>query len=188
MTLDSESSAGLACRSHTSVLAVLLVRVADPVDPWIVPDAVVGRIDHDDLVVLVGSVLGNPIAVKHSQTTQCTSDPLFGSRTKVACRLKMINTDRCRLAGHNTFGNWSLTSTPSNTHSIDDITFLSLEAQFACLVRSRRLIDSMNDRKLPILPSSDPKNEVHKIRLFLPPKFLQILVSSHGVVIIISIN
>ncbi len=41
--------------------------VADPVDAGIAADGLVEGVNKDDLVVLVGGVLGNPVRVQHTE-------------------------------------------------------------------------------------------------------------------------
>jgi hypothetical protein len=61
VSLDSETSVLLAGGCESSSLTVLMNRVTDPVDTRIVTDLGVGRIDKDDLIVLHGSILVNPV-------------------------------------------------------------------------------------------------------------------------------
>jgi hypothetical protein len=56
-TLSTETTELLASRGETTQLTVLVHRVAEPVDPWVVADSIVCNINKDDLKVLVGGIL-----------------------------------------------------------------------------------------------------------------------------------
>jgi hypothetical protein len=47
----------LASRGEATELTVLVHRLAEPVDPWVIADSAVSNIHKDDLKVLVGGVL-----------------------------------------------------------------------------------------------------------------------------------
>jgi len=55
--LAAESTVGAASRGDPTKLTVLVGRGADPVDARIATDGLVGRVDHDDLEVLVRGIL-----------------------------------------------------------------------------------------------------------------------------------
>jgi hypothetical protein len=67
----------LASSSETTGFTVLVDWVDDPVDARIAADSLVLRVDEDDLEVLVGGVLVDPVRVKNSQIGATTSDTLF---------------------------------------------------------------------------------------------------------------
>lgn len=134
VALNSETSAGLTGRSNSSEFSVLLVASSDPVNSGVVADGVVGGISKDDLEVFVGSVLGNPVGVEDSQTSQSSADSLLGLGPEVSGGLELVDTDGSRLAGDNTLGHGSLSSTSSDADSVDDVSLLGLVAEFAGLV------------------------------------------------------
>lgn len=82
----------LSSTSQTSRLTSLVDRIADPVDSGISPDRLVGRIDQDDFVVLVNTILVDPVRVQDTQSTTTTSDTLFGSRTKGTLEFEVVDT------------------------------------------------------------------------------------------------
>ena len=53
--------------------------VGDPVDAGVATDGVVVGINQDDLVVLVGGVLGNPVGVQDTEGRNETTDTLLQS-------------------------------------------------------------------------------------------------------------
>ena len=70
----------LAGGGEATALTVLVRGIADPVDPGIVTDLGMGWIDHDDLIVLHGSILVDPVAIENAKITKFPSDLLFGHR------------------------------------------------------------------------------------------------------------
>jgi hypothetical protein len=57
VTLAAQTTVLLASRGETTELTVLVHRLAEPVDPWVIADSTVSNIHKDDLKVLVGGVL-----------------------------------------------------------------------------------------------------------------------------------
>lgn len=180
MSLNSQTSAGFTCWGDSSVFSVFLVGSSNPVDSGIISDAVMSWVDHDDLEVFVGSVLSNPIAVQYSETSQSSANSFLGLWPEVSGGLELINTNRGWLSSDDSLGDRSLSSTSSDSNSVDDVALFGLEAEFASFVGSGWLVDSVDDWQLPVLPGPDTENEVHQVRLFLPPELFEIFVGAHG--------
>lgn len=179
MTLNSESSVGLSSRGQSSKLSMLVLGSGDPVDSWIVSDGVMGWVDKNDLIVFVGSVLGNPVTVQDSESLEGSAGSLLSLGSEVSGGLQLIDTNRGWLSSDDTLGDWSLPATSSNSDSVDDIAVFGLESQSSGFVGSGRLVGPVDDWQLSVLPSPDSENEVHSVGLFLPPEFFEILVGSH---------
>jgi len=77
MTL-AETTRFLASGGETTGFAVLVNRVDDPVDPRISADGLVLRVDENDLKVLVGRVLVDPVRVQDAQIGAAATDTLLG--------------------------------------------------------------------------------------------------------------
>jgi hypothetical protein len=187
VTLDSEAATGLTGGGDALQLSVLLVGGGNPVDSGVIADAVVGRVAHDHLEVLVGSILSNPVAVEHSQASQSAAAPFFGLGAKVAGGLQLVDTHGSGLSGDNTLGNRSFAASSSDSDSVDDIALFGLEAEFSGLIGARRVVDAGDDWQLTVLPGSDPEDKVHQVALLLSPEFFQILIGSHTTIIITNI-
>lgn len=93
-----EATGLLAGSGKTTSLAVLVYGVDDPVDARILADGLVLGIDEDDLVVLVGGVLVDPVRVQDSQVGTTTSDTLLGSGCEGSLVLQLVDTLVGRLA------------------------------------------------------------------------------------------
>ena len=68
----------LAGCSETTGFAMLVDWVDDPVNAGIAADGLMLRVDEDDLKVLVGGVLVDPVRVEDTQVGAATSDTLLG--------------------------------------------------------------------------------------------------------------
>jgi hypothetical protein len=75
----AETTVLFANAGKTPSLAMLVDRVDDPVDPGVPADSLVAGIHQDDLVVLVDTVLVNPVRVQYSQVSASPSNPLLSS-------------------------------------------------------------------------------------------------------------
>lgn len=57
VSLSTETSVFLPSRGESSKFSVLVNRFADPRDPWVIADRIVGRINQDNLIVFVSRIL-----------------------------------------------------------------------------------------------------------------------------------
>jgi hypothetical protein len=69
----------------------------------------------------------------------------------------------------NTLGDWLLSSSSSDSNSIENISLLSLVAEFSGFFWSGRSLNLVDNWELSVLPSSESENESHDIRLLLSP-------------------
>jgi hypothetical protein len=82
----------LAGRGKATEFAVLVDGVDDPVDASILADGLVLGVDEDDLEVLVGRVLVDPVGVKDAQVGAAAADTLLGDGAEGALELELVNT------------------------------------------------------------------------------------------------
>lgn len=122
VTLSSETSVLLPSRSESTKLPVLVDRLTDPVDPGVIADSIVGSIHQDYLKVLVSWILIDPVLVENLKATKLTTGTFLSNWTLAALEFKLSDTLVCRFTIYNTLGNWSLSSSTSYTHTINDIT------------------------------------------------------------------
>jgi hypothetical protein len=78
MTL-AQTTRLLASCSETTGFTVLVNWVDDPVDAGIATDGLVLRVDKDDLEILVGGVLVDPVRIENTQVGAATSNTLLSS-------------------------------------------------------------------------------------------------------------
>lgn len=99
-----ETAGSLAGGGKAASLAVLVDGVDDPVDAGIDADGLVLRVDHDDLVVLVGGVLVDPVRVEDAQVSATAADTLLGGGLERALVLQLVHTHVGGLACRQNFG------------------------------------------------------------------------------------
>lgn len=64
----------------------------DPVDAGVAADSLVLGVNEDDLVVLVGRVLVDPVGVQDAEVSSVTADTLLSSGLQGALVLQLVNT------------------------------------------------------------------------------------------------
>lgn len=174
-----DTSGLLTSGGQTSSLTVLVDWVADPVVTSVSSDGLVGWVQQDDLEVLVGGVLVNPVRVQDSQVGSTAANSLLGGGSQSSLVLQLVDTLVGWLTVSRTLWHRSLSVTTSNSDTVDDKTLLSLVAHSSSLVWSRRSRSSVNDSLLSVLPDSDSLQESQDIRLFLSLQLFQVLVGTH---------
>ena len=66
--------------------------IADPVDASIAADSLVLGVDEDNLEVLVGGVLVDPVGVQDTQVGAAAADTLLSGGTEGALVLELVDT------------------------------------------------------------------------------------------------
>ena len=128
----------LAGRGETTSLAVLVDGLGDPVDAGIAADSLVLGVDENNLVVLVGGVLVDPVGVQDTQVGAAAADTLLSGGTESALVLELVDTHVGRLTVGGTLRHRPLTATTADTSTVDNIALLGLVAQTTSLVGARR--------------------------------------------------
>jgi hypothetical protein len=90
----------------------------------------------DDFVELVCSVLSNPVRVEDSKISASLSDSVLSDGSVRSPGLELVDTLVNGLSVNNTLANGSLSSTSSDSDSVDDIALLSLVSELPGLVGS----------------------------------------------------
>lgn len=127
-----EATRLLTSSGEATGLAVLVDWVDDPVDACVAADGLVLWVDEDDLEVLVGRVLVDPVRVEDAEIGAAASDTLLGGGAKGALVLQLIDTLVGGLAVGRTLWRRSLAATTADTDAVDDITLLSLVTLLSC--------------------------------------------------------
>jgi hypothetical protein len=141
----------LANGGKTTSLTVLVNGVDDPVDAGITTDGLVVGINEDDLEVLVGSILVNPVRVQDTQVSALATDTLLSGGLERALVLKVVDTLVDGLTVGSTLGGGSLTVTTTNADTVDDITLLGLVTETTSLIGARGTGSTVNDIQLSIM-------------------------------------
>jgi hypothetical protein len=87
-----ETAGLLAGGGEATGLAVLVDGVDDPVDAGIDADGLVLGVDQDDLEVLVGRVLVDPVGVEDTQVGAAATDTLLSGGLEGALVLQLVDT------------------------------------------------------------------------------------------------
>lgn len=87
-----EATGLLASGGETTSLTVLVDGVDDPVDAGIAADSLVLGVNEDDLVVLVGAVLVDPVGVEDAEVSAAAADTLLGGGLEGALVLELVDT------------------------------------------------------------------------------------------------
>ena len=83
------------------------------------------------------------------------------------------------LTADNSLVDWSLSSSSSDSNSVDNVSLLGLESEGSGLLSSGWSVDLVADGELSVLPGSDSEDESHNIRLLLSPELLEVFVGTH---------
>jgi hypothetical protein len=116
----------LASGGEASHFPVLLHALGDPLNLGVVADGVVVGVDEDDLEVLVGGVLTNPVRVHDSERAAVSTDTLFGDGLESSSELD-VDTHVGGLAHGGSLGHWLLSSTSAD---LDSFTWLNIRRRF----------------------------------------------------------
>lgn len=82
----------LAGAGKTTEFAVLVDWVGDPVDAGVAANSFVLWVDEDDLEVLVGRVLVDPVRVQDAQVGAAATDTLLSDGAKTTLKLELVDT------------------------------------------------------------------------------------------------
>lgn len=121
VSLHSEASVLAASRSESTSFSVLVDRVDDPVDAWVVSDHNVLRINHDDFEVFVGGILVDPVRVEDAEVSASSAGTFLGNTSKVANKLQLVDTLVLGFTVNNTLVVGSLAATSANGDTVDNI-------------------------------------------------------------------
>lgn len=145
-------TAGLLARCGKAArLAVLVNRVDNPVDAGITADGGVLGVDENNLKVLVGGVLVDPVRVQDAQIGAAAADTLLGGGLERALVLELVHTLVGGLAESGTLADRLLAATAADAHAVDNIALLGLVAETAGLVWARRARSTVDDVQLTVL-------------------------------------
>ena len=132
----SETSVFLTRGGQTSKLSSVVLLGDDPVDSWVFLDGGVVWIDKDDLVEFVGGILSYPVRVEDSQVGASSSDLLLSNVSVGSGLLQLSDTLMDWLTENGTLVDSSLSSSSSDSDSVDNVTLLSLVSASSSLIKS----------------------------------------------------
>mmetsp|Transcript_3127 Transcript_3127/g.3605 ORF Transcript_3127/g.3605 Transcript_3127/m.3605 type:complete len:223 (+) Transcript_3127:204-872(+) len=179
VTSLAKSTALASSGSETSALSVLVYRVTDPVDAGIIADLGVGRIYKDDLVVLHGGVLVDPVRVQYTKVGELASYLLLSNGLKITLKLKVVDTLVLGLTEYHTTVILTLTSSTTYTYADNNVSLLSLVTKTVSLVGTGGAVAANHLWSLTVLPGTNAEKETEGVTLLVTPKLFHVLVGSH---------
>lgn len=123
--------------TRTTIGTNLVNGLANPVDAGITADSLVLGVNEDDLEVLVGGVLVDPVGVEDAQVGAATTDTLLSGGSQSTLVLELVDTLVGGLAVGGALGSRALPATTADTDTVDDVTLLGLVTETAGLVGAR---------------------------------------------------
>ena len=134
--LLAKASVLLAGRGQATQLTAVVLLGDDPVDARVFFDGGVSGVDNDDLEELVGSVLTAPVGVQDSHVGALSADLLLGNRSVGSSLLELSDTKVNWLTIDGTLVDCSLSTSSSDSNSVDDVSLLLFESESSGLIKS----------------------------------------------------
>jgi len=175
-----EATGLLAASGQATLLSVSVLGGDDPVDLGVLADGLVVGVNHDNLVELVGSVLGNPVGVEDAQVGGDAADALLSNVLVGLLLLELADTVVTGLTVNAALADHSFAATTADTDSVDDVALRALVSKSAGLVGTGGALAAVDSGQLSVLPGADSEDESHEVGLLLFPQFFKVLVGSHG--------
>lgn len=130
---------------QSSAFSVLVDWLDDPIDLGISSNGLVLRVDEDDLEVLVGGVLVDPVGVKDSQVGTAATNTLLSGRLKGSLVLQLVDSLVRGLTIGGTLWNRLLATSTSDTDTVDNVSLLGLISETASLIGTRWAGSTVDD-------------------------------------------
>ena len=131
--------------SKSSAFSSLVFIWANPTNSWISCNSFVVRVCKNNFVEFMWCVLSYPVRVKNSEVSASLSNSIFSNGSVRSLWFKLVNTLVDWFTVNNTFAYWSLSSSSSNSDSVNNVTLFSLVTELSGLVRSWGSIAFVND-------------------------------------------
>ena len=179
LALAHESSVLLASGGETPGLSPGVSAVADPVDGWVVLDGGVGWIDEDALVVLVGTILVDPVGVKEPEGWESLTGLVLSKSLEGKLWSKLVDMVGPVLTIEPVLGSNTPSATLADTDAVHHVTLLGLVAEPAGLIWAGWVGEPDKLWELAVFPAPEAEKVAHDIALLLGPKFTEVGVSTH---------
>jgi len=175
----AQTAGSLAGGSLSTKLTMLLLGLADPLDPGITANGGVRGIDHDDFVVLVSGILSDPVRIQNAKRSDFSTDAFLSDRLKRALEFHLVDTVMGWLAISAALGNGLLARSASDANAVDHESLLGAISQTPSLLNAGGLGSAMDPRQLPVLPGSYAKKKPHDVTLLLAPQLVDVFIRPH---------
>jgi len=178
MTLAQAAILFANARKTTS-FATLVHWVDDPADSRVTTNGFVIRVNEDDLVIFVDTILVDPVRVQHPQISASLANTLLCRAPETTLELQVVNALADGLAVGSTLGHRLFAVTAPDTDTVYDVALLGFIAETTSFVRARRAGCTVDDVQLAIFPATDAEEEAEDIRLFLLVQLSDVFVRTH---------
>jgi len=176
----AQSSGRFASGGEATEFPVLHDWLAHPVDLGVTSDGLVVRVDHDDLKVLVGGVLANPVRVEDTESLESAANTFLSNGLQVPLWLLFLDGTRSLgLSVWASLGNWAFASTTTHGNAVDHKALLVLVSQTAGLVWAGGPWGTVHLVELAVMPAPDAEQIAHDIALLLAIHLRHVLVRAH---------
>jgi len=156
-------------RRHPAQLPVLVHRFHNPLNSGVASYCGVTGVHADNLVVLVRSVLVDPVRVEHAQATHAATHTLLRHAAQVAHKLKLGNTMVLGFPVNYALGDRSFTTPTAHRHTKHAKPLLGLVPQRAGLVGAGGVVNTVKLGQLTVFPSSNTQQKTKDVRLLFAP-------------------
>ena len=136
-------------------------------------------INDDNFEELGDGILSYPVGVEDSHVLASSTDLLLSDISVGSGFLLLSDTEMDWFTINDTLVDCSLSSSSSDSNSVDAVSLLLFESKSSGLVESRWSSDSVDNGELSVLPASDSEHESDNVRLLSSPEFLQIFIGTH---------
>jgi len=165
----AQSSGLPSSTGKSTALAVLVHRVAYPVDPRIIPDLSMGRIYKNNLIIFHGGILVDPVRVQNTKVGIHASHLLLSNGLKIPLKLKVVDTLMLGLTKDHTTVILTLAASTTNSDANYNISLLRLVSETVGLVRTGGLVAAYHLGALTVFPCADAEEETEGVSLLVTP-------------------
>lgn len=109
-------------------------------------------VNKDDFVELESTVLTYPVGVENSEVGASSSDSLLSDGSVGSGWLELVDTLVDWLTVNNTLANWSLSTSSSDSNSVDNVSLLGLVSELSGLIDSAWSVNLVDDGELSVFP------------------------------------
>ena len=152
VSTGEEASVLLSSGGKASGISALVLVGSNPVNSGVTGDSLVLGVNKDDFEELEGSVLADPVRVEDSEVSAASSDSLLSNSSVGSARLELVDTLVDGLTVNDTLGDWSLSTTSSDSDSVDHVSLLGLVSELSGLVGTTGSVTLVNDGELSVFP------------------------------------
>mmetsp|Transcript_42613 Transcript_42613/g.117569 ORF Transcript_42613/g.117569 Transcript_42613/m.117569 type:complete len:192 (-) Transcript_42613:15-590(-) len=179
MAPSAKTTVFSSSRSEPSSFTMLVNRINNPINARIITNSNMLRIDKNNFVILVSSILIYPVRVQYTKVTTYSTGTFFSYTAKISGEFLFIDTRVSGLTMNNTFVEWSLTATTTYSYTVKHISLFCFISKLMCFISSCGSIDFNDFFLLTIFPCSDTKKKAKNIALLLSPYFFKIFICTH---------